>query len=707
MAFDANDLSPHEHFVVERTRAGEIADFTAMAGPGGAKPSLRAGVLRKLILGLDAAWPVEPPGVRVRAARIEGGLDLTDCSGVPALALEGCELPEPIDFSRAHLRRLSLAGSRLRRVLGAGARIEAGLDLSEIAPLDEAGALYVRLPGAQTGADVTASGAKLARAIDNGAEFGAQADAALVLNDARIAGALRLDGGFDVLGAVWGPGAEIGGDVVLNGAQLLNRRDDAQGAALVLTRARIGGGIAMRDGFKAEGAVLCEAARVSGSVDAEGASFRNAQGVALSLAEAQIGGAVAGALKAAGRVSLAGASVGGRLDLSGAEIADPLTPRGDSFGLALDGAGVQVGGDALFYGANVKGELRLAGARIGGELGFGGGRYINGGGWAIRAPGVRTGGDVTLKLADSGFAPHGPKTVIEGGASLESAEIGGALGWSAVELRGPGPAGAKGALFTFAGASIAGALKARGLNAHQESLIDASGASCGALADDPGAGWGGAATALALDGFSYTRLDEPGRAVRQRLGWLGRAPHFSAAPFAQLARGYAADGRREQARRVALAQRDQATLRASPGPLSWLLSSAFGLIAGYGLAPLRMLRALVLFLALGVAGVLAMNAQGALVTPQGQACNGAVEPALYALDLALPLIDLGQQGRCGPGRTARAELAQGVAVGETDWRLFEGVALWRWAYGLYALLGALLAGLAVVTFSGVLRPTPR
>jgi hypothetical protein len=168
---------------------------------------------------------------------------------------------------------------------------------------------------------------------------------------------------------------------------------------------------------------------------------------------------------------------------------------------------------------------------------------------------------------------------------------------------------------------------------------------------------------------------------------------------------YARAGRREDARRILLAQHDLRTLSASAGPLTWALSSLFGLIAGYGLAPIRVARALALFLALGVTGVLVMNAQGALVTPQGRACNGAVEPALYAVDVALPVIDLGQESRCAPGRTARADLPQGMEVSPTsDWRLFEGVALWRWAHALYALLGAILTALAVITFSGVMKP---
>src|SRR5690348_16617469 len=112
MAFDANDLSPHEHFVVERTRAGEIADFSPMAGPGGAKPVVRAGFIRKLMLELDPAWNVRTPGVRIKAARIEGALDLTDCSGaggagLPALALVECDIPDLVDLSHARLARLS------------------------------------------------------------------------------------------------------------------------------------------------------------------------------------------------------------------------------------------------------------------------------------------------------------------------------------------------------------------------------------------------------------------------------------------------------------------------------------------------------------------------------------------------------------------------------------------------------------------------
>jgi hypothetical protein len=322
---------------------------------------------------------------------------------------------------------------------------------------------------------------------------------------------------------------------------------------------------------------------------------------------------------------------------------------------------------------------------------------------------VRVGSNLTFTLPENGFAPHGQKTVVEGGCKLARARIGGKLAWSAFELRGPGPDRAKGAVFSFADASIDGAIEAYALTTQQETFIDASGASCAALDDDVKAGWGAEAARLGLDGFNYGRIDSQGEKWRQRLNWLKRSRRdgekFSPQPFTHAANTYARMGRREDARRIQLAQHDQHTLAGSAGPFTWALSSLFGVTAGYGLAPIRVVRALALFLALGVIGVLAMNEQGALVTPQGRACNGAVEPTLYALDVALPVIDLGQEGRCAPGRTARAELSQGIGVSETnDWRLFEGVAMWRWAHALYAMLGAILTGLAIVTFSGIMKP---
>ncbi len=706
MAFDANDLSPHEHFVVERTRAGEVADFTPVAGPGGAKPVVRAGFLRKLMLEIDPSWTVRVPGVRLKGARIEGVLDLTDCSGaggagLPALALVDCEIPETVDLSHARLARFSLKGSRLSRLTGVEVQIDGELDLCEVAPLGAPGqeTLIVKLRGARIDGDVLARGAKLARAVDSD-------DDALMLQGAEIAGNVLLDGGFESFGCLWLMNARITGGLSCEGAQLLNRSEDGTGQAFTAENAEIGV-VLMRNKFKSEGEVRFMGARIAQDMDLSDSSFRNEHAVALVMANVEIGGQVlTEGAKILGQMQLQGARVGRNLDLRGSEITHRTTARGDVYGRAVDATGISVGSAALFQGANIKGEVLLADARIEGYLAFGGGRFINGGAWAIRAPNVRVGGNLTFKIADNGYAPLGQKTVVEGGAKFDRARVDGAFAWVNLELRGPGPEGAKGAVFSFADASISGPLQARGLVTQQDARIDASGATCSALDDDLKAGWGVDGAELNLEGFAYQRIEAQDERWRQRLSWLRRARHgrFSPQPFAQAASVYARAGRREDARRVLLAQHDLRTLSASGGPLTWFLSTLFGIIAGYGLAPIRIVRALALFLALGVAGVLTMNAQGALVTPQGQACNGAVEPALYAIDVALPVIDLGQESRCGPGRTARAELSPGMELSNSEWRLFEGAALWKWAHALYAILGAILTALAVITFSGVMKP---
>ncbi len=697
MAFDADDLSPHEHFVAERTRAGEVADFSPLGAADGGKPSIRAGFLRRLMLGLDSSWSVRAPGVRIKGARLEGALDLTDCSELPALSLDSCDAPDTINLNRASIARLALTRCRLHAVLARDARIGGDIDLSAAEPLGPAGAetLCVDISGATIAAAARFSSTKLAR--------GELESHALKLDASAIGGDLLFDNGFEAFGAISMQRTRVGGSLSCASAALLNRTDDATGAALAAHGARIDGDVALSD-LKAEGVLYFSGARIGGTVSLEGTKLRNEFGNALALDHARVAGTITGAAKIAGQFSARAANVGRDLDLRGCEIVHPLTPRGDTFGIALAATSAKIGGDLLLQGVNIKGEVSLANSCISGHAIFGGGRFINGGAWAIRASSIKIDGNLLLKIDDSGYAPHGHKTVIEGGAKFEHARIKGSLVWSNLELRGPGAEGAKGALLTFAESEIGGALHARALVTHQHAQIDISGARCMALDDDIKTAWGVDSTTLGLDGFLYQRIESADETRRARLAWLKRMERFSPQPYTQLARSYARAGKRGDARKILLTQRDMQTARASAGPITWALSSLFGVIAGYGLSPVRIARALVLFLALGISGVLAMNAQGALVRPDGNACNGAVSPALYAIDVAIPVIDLSQASACAPGRTARAQLPQGIALGESDWRLFEGLALWRWAHGLYAIFGAILVALGVLTLSGALKP---
>ncbi|MBL8536157.1 MAG: hypothetical protein JNM59_02000 [Hyphomonadaceae bacterium] len=755
MAFDANDLTPHEHFVVERTRLGEVADFTAMAGAG-PKPPVRAGFIRKLMLELDPTWTVQAPGVRLRGARVEGELDLSGCSGagdrgLPALVLEQCEIPERMILSRARLAQLSLSGSTFTHLLGHGMRIDAGFDFSSAGPVTERGACWIDARGARVAGRIDGGCAKLCIEDGQAREDGVQ-KFALMLREARIGGGVSLRPDFRAIGGVTLFDAVVEGLVDFRGAYLkaVARR------ALNLGNLRASGLVALNRGFRSDGPIWMRGAILSGGFNADGGTVTvkdgereginaencevhedlqmrakftcnapvnfagavvhgsvhiddgvfNAIPLSLDFSKAQIDGEFSGAAAFSGTLRLAGARIGRNFDLRGSEIG-ARAARPEAVERALDGASMSVGGAALLNGVNIKGEVFIPDARFDGYLAFGGGRFINGGGWAIRAPNIRVGGNVTLKIDEGDKAPFGVKTVIEGGAKFDRAHVAGAFAWLNLELRGPGPEGEKHPVLTFADARVGGALSAKALSAPTEARIVAAGAQAAALEDDVDSGWGPENAPLALNGFAYERIDSEKEGWRKRLKWLKRShrggQRFSPQPYAHAARVYARMGRREDARRISLAQHDQQTL-SSIGSASWPLSSLFGLVAGYGLAPVRIARALALFFVLGVVGVLAMDEQGALVRPNGAACGGAIEPALYALDVALPVIDLGQESRCGPGRTARASLGEGIEVGERGWRLFEGAALWNWAHGLYAMLGAILSALAVITFSGALKP---
>jgi hypothetical protein len=701
MAFDANDLSPHEHFVVERTGLGELADFTALAGPGGAKPAIRAGFIRKLMLGLDPTWAVRSPGVRIKGARIDGALDLTDCSALPALSLEACVIPDAMTLEHAELARLSLRDSAVTTLKANAVRIAGPFDIMGVTALVVGEPAWVWAPGAQIGGDVLARGAKLmAPAPRPTAEIPrGQRRFALNLRNATIEGSVFLVDEFAAQGGVNLESARISGALNCRGATFVA----GEGAALRARGASFGDAVTLGEGFLASGEINLEGVSVHGDVRLSEGRFEGAA-QALELSNADINGSVVGPFKSEGAVRLNAAHVRANLDLRGAEIGNRRTGAPQT-AQAIDATALHVDGAALLQGVNAKGEVLLADARIDGYLAFGGGRFINPGNWAIRAPNVRVGGNLTLKIEEGAYAPHGQKTVIEGGAKFDRAQIAGALSWLNLELRGPGPDNAKGGKLSFADAQIAGPLQAQSFTTQQNAEIDASGARCAALDDDLKQGWGVDGAKLELDGFDYARIDARDERWKQRLAWLKRGGRFSPQPYTHAASVYARAGRREDARRILLAQHDQRTIFASAGPITWFFSSLFGVIAGYGLAPIRIVRALALFLTIGVAGVLYMNAEGALVTPQGRACNGAVEPALYAVDVALPVIDLGQEGRCAPGRAARAELSPGMEVdAHSDWRLFEGVAMWRWAHALYAILGAILTALAVITFSGVMKP---
>src|SRR6266480_988746 len=177
-------------------------------------------------------------------------------------------------------------------------------------------------------------------------------------------------------------------------------------------RAKIRGGVMLRNGFKAEGEVRLVGATIDGDLDCNGAQFSNPNGIALFVDAAKIDGSIflPGGFKAAGQVGVMGATIAGDLDCDGGQFSNP-----NGVALAADRAKI---GRGIFLRNGCKAEcvVRLVGATIGGSLECDGGQFSNPNGIALNANGAKIERNVFLR---NGFKAEG--MVQLGGATIDGA----------------------------------------------------------------------------------------------------------------------------------------------------------------------------------------------------------------------------------------------------------------------------------------------
>jgi hypothetical protein len=329
----------------------------------------------------------------------------------------------------------------------------------------------------------------------------------------------------------------------------------------------------------------------------------------LSFADCALPGLQAQACRVDGDLALnAGCQVGGAIELAGARIGRDL----DCERLRLRGAdaapgqlrrlfvadAIRVGGD-VGWGGGVEsvGELRFVGARIGGDLRAGGARLsadIDAGGArgvALNLDRAQVGGSVRL---DAGFSAAGTVRLVR-------ARIGGDLDCRGAAFDSVGDAswGACGSALRLDRARIAGALVLQGL---QEPLQAASlaDARVGTLTDDADS-WG---RQHVLDGFAYTRFGAGAPTdAATRLAWLTRqdSAHidrdYRPDPWRRAIRVLRRMGQESEAGALAIGgerhrRRIGRVARNAPAPLRWLARgghAAWGLVAGYGHRPWRLI----------------------------------------------------------------------------------------------------------------------
>jgi hypothetical protein len=306
--------SEAERRILAVATAGELADLTDLADE---ERIVDSEFLRDVCLGRRAS--VDPRGLRICGATIDGSLDLSSCTVPFPLSFEATAFAAAPTFESARLRGLALNRSAVM------------------------GSLILR--NARVDGDLRCRGATLAN----------KGSVALVADGAEITGGVFLDGGFEATGDVRLPGARIGGQFSCERATLANEK----GVALTVDQAEIIGGVFLVGGFEAKGEVRLLGARIGGELNCDGAKLANEGGAALAADGAEIAGDVflVEGFKANGEMRLLGARIGGQLTCNRARLAN-------EGGVALSAEELRVGGGLILRDVTVRGGLSLYEASV-------------------------------------------------------------------------------------------------------------------------------------------------------------------------------------------------------------------------------------------------------------------------------------------------------------------------------------------------------
>ena len=444
-------------------------------------------------------------------------------------------------------------------------------------------------------------------------------------------------------------GAQIAGFLSLDGAILTN----PNGTTLTGGALTVGHGMSCGHGFTSKGMIGLYGARIPQGLSFTGATLENTAGWALDAQGMHVGdylflgssiSSPEGFL-ATGGLRLIDVHVDGFVCCWGAHI----KPHAE-FGTAIAGRSLTVTGNLMMNeGFTAEGIVHLSNAQVGEEIDLEGAILTNPQGEALRGERLAVGDSM---LCTQGFTA-------QGSLHLADSEIGGSLDFTGAVLGEPA-----GNTLDLHGVSARTLITRPATSPGQ---IDLRHASVTVLDDDP-ATWPGH---LLLRGFTYEKLeDDRSVSVSARLRWLNKdAEGYSPQPYEQLASTYRRAGQEQAARKVALAKRQhQRQALNTPAKIwNWLLY----LTIGYGY---RTWQAGLWLFGLMVAGALVFAHAYPVHMVATSRHPMPFNAPIYALDVLLPIINLGQQDSWQP---------RGTALG-----MYWGLIILGWA-----LTTALVAGL--------------
>ena len=685
------------------TRSATAADEVRRAFATGARLDLAgADVPAALLVGLLAGPPLPAaavlpaqgriPALRLTGAVVSGPLALPGATVIALVELTGCTFDEQIDLYAAEVAGWRLARCALPGLRAANLRVRSELALENCTvtgpvvlpdariegplrlmgtrldtPGDHAlvgvrlvirGVLDAR--GLRVQGEVRLSGARVDGNIDfRGAQLARCGGDALEASGVQVGGNLRCDRGFSTQGRVVLAGASIAGNAVFSGAALQGTTDPIEPAVLVLPRGSadpsaalvadrlaVSGNLMLDTGFTAIGSVRLTNSRVGGYLRLSGATLGSpiepstdnslpmpvalvADGIEVfgdlearcSLPRSELSDAT-GPLQAHGQVRLVGAQVHGSASLTGVQLHGP--------GLdVLFADRLRVGGALFLRRVVAAGSIRLHHAHIGSTLDCTGAQ--------LAAPRRRSDGSIKpsldVRAATIGkdlFASRG--FTATGGVRLSLAEVSKSVNFTGARLGGTG--------------KDVAALHARGMTCQELRLgfaepprgdVSLAGVVAGSVFDDEQlwtTNW-----KVDIEDFRYQSLTaSPEVDVTTRLRWLQNVlPDYDPDPYDHLAASYRDNGHDDLADTVLLAK--QQKRHAAQGPAGQVWGWLQEWTVGYGYRPWRATWWLAACWLLG-SWWFAHHQLPRLDSGQ----NPSWQPVIYAADLLVPVVNLGQDG---------------------------------------------------------------
>lgn len=430
-------LNRWEWQLLDRCGRGEVADFPRR----GKKPVIRASVIRQLLLGLPIAGlgipsAVRFPGVRVSGARVEGELDLSDCAtpqaGLPALALDNCDIPQPILMESTRISRLSISGSRFRALNAREIEIDGLFDFSGASPFPTTDGTraeaWIDMRSALINGEMNGKGARLRapKPRDEKELAGGDRIYALRMPNADIRGSVLLRE-LRAYGGVLLSTALIRGDLFADATRLTA----GEGFAFNV-QSTVVGGLLWLDKCVAWGPLWLHSARVGGVVVDQACIYgqplksgllKDWLALVADYADIRATARLRG-VTTLGNISFANARIGG--DLQGEELC-LRGPLGSKRAKLLDLTNAKISDDVILSGTQTRsGSVALNGTSIGGNLCLKGSSLRNRSedrtGVALEAINATVSKDVEFKTMDSG-----QRFTARGKVDLTGARIAGKL----------------------------------------------------------------------------------------------------------------------------------------------------------------------------------------------------------------------------------------------------------------------------------------